>query len=72
MSPSICTASAGARPASTLSFESHTIRIVTINGEPWFVASDICRAIGIGCVFHGKATADSRANRTQFPRQSER
>ncbi|WP_175805950.1 BRO-N domain-containing protein [Burkholderia ambifaria] len=48
MSPSICTASAGARPASTLSFESHTIRIVTINGEPWFVASDICRAIGIG------------------------
>lgn len=24
------------------------------------------------CVFHAKANADSRANRTQFPRQSER
>lgn len=24
-----------------------SVRTVTINGEPWFVASDVCKALGI-------------------------
>lgn len=27
-------------------FQSHQVRIVTRNGEPWFVASDVCNALG--------------------------
>jgi prophage antirepressor-like protein len=30
------------------SFDSNQIRVSLIDGEPWFVAADICRAIGIG------------------------
>ena len=25
-----------------------SVRTVTINGEPWFVASDVCKALDIG------------------------
>nr|DAU22240.1 MAG TPA: repressor domain protein [Caudoviricetes sp.] len=32
---------------STYNFESHTIRTLTINNEPWFIAKDVCDAIGI-------------------------
>ncbi len=33
---------------SIFSFESQAdIRLIVINGEPWFIASDVCRAIGI-------------------------
>lgn len=28
-------------------FESAAVRTVVINGEPWFVAKDVCAAIGI-------------------------
>lgn len=28
-------------------FESHEVRALTINGEPWFVARDICDALGL-------------------------
>jgi prophage antirepressor-like protein/predicted transcriptional regulator len=31
----------------TFSFESNQIRVVNINIEPWFVAVDVCRALGI-------------------------
>lgn len=27
-------------------FEAHPVRIVVIDGEPWFVAADVCRALG--------------------------
>mgnify|MGYP003203766571 CR=1 FL=1 len=27
--------------------EEHQVRVVMINGEPWFVASDVCMAAGI-------------------------
>ncbi|HIA2831288.1 TPA: BRO-N domain-containing protein [Escherichia coli] len=27
--------------------EEHQVRVVMINGEPWFVASDVCMASGI-------------------------
>lgn len=32
---------------STYNFESHTIRTLAINNEPWFIAKDVCDAIGI-------------------------
>ncbi|MQM39672.1 hypothetical protein KBTX_03702 [wastewater metagenome] len=28
-------------------FNGHTIRVVTIDGEPWFVAADVCRVLGL-------------------------
>ncbi len=30
------------------SFESREIRVVEVNGEPWFVAADICKALELG------------------------
>ncbi|VWD15594.1 BRO-N domain-containing protein [Burkholderia contaminans] len=30
------------------SFESQRVRIVMLDGNPWFVASDVCKALGIG------------------------
>lgn len=36
------------KSTSIFSFESQAdIRVIVINGEPWFIASDVCRAIGI-------------------------
>lgn len=32
---------------STFNFENSAIRIIAINGEPWFIAKDVCDAIGI-------------------------
>ncbi|MBK1637274.1 BRO-N domain-containing protein [Rhodovulum adriaticum] len=32
----------------TFFFNSSTIRVVTIEGQPWFVAADVCRVLGIG------------------------
>ena len=29
-------------------FESHDVRVVLIDGEPWWVVNDVCAAIGIG------------------------
>lgn len=31
----------------TFNFQNYTIRNITINDEPWFVAKDICDAIDI-------------------------
>lgn len=30
---------------SNFNFEDHSVRTLIINGEPWFVASDVCSAI---------------------------
>lgn len=27
-------------------FEAHAVRALTVNGEPWFVAADVCEALG--------------------------
>ncbi len=27
--------------------ENHPVRVVLVGGEPWFVAADVCNAIGI-------------------------
>lgn len=32
-------------PSSVFNFESHTVRIIMVDGEPWFVAADVCRAL---------------------------
>lgn len=32
---------------STFNFETHAIRTVAINNEPWFIAADVCQAIGL-------------------------
>lgn len=29
-------------------FNDHQVRVVTIDGEPWFVLADLCRVLGIG------------------------
>lgn len=34
-------------PSSVFSFENHEIRSVIISDEPWFIAADVCKAIGI-------------------------
>lgn len=31
----------------TCAFNSSTIRVVTIQGEPWLVATDVCRVLGL-------------------------
>ncbi|UOK17042.1 antirepressor [Bordetella phage vB_BaM-IFTN1] len=34
------------QPDSTaFNFESHVVRVVVINGEPWFIAADLCKAL---------------------------
>lgn len=32
---------------SVIKFEGHTVRIVSVYGEPWFIAKDICAALDI-------------------------
>lgn len=36
-----------ASPSPIFSFKSHQIRTVTEDGQPWFVARDVCAALGI-------------------------
>ena len=31
----------------TFTFEQHSIRTIVINDEPWFIAKDVCDAIGL-------------------------
>lgn len=35
-------------PVSDFLFDDHHVRVVTRNGEPWFVAADVCAALTIG------------------------
>lgn len=32
---------------SNFQFQSNALRVIAVNGEPWFLAADVCRAIGI-------------------------
>lgn len=32
---------------SVICFEGHKVQIVQLNGEPWFIAKDVCRALGV-------------------------
>lgn len=38
----------GASAPTVFNFVSHTLRVVMRDGEPWFVAADVCAALGIG------------------------
>ncbi len=48
------TTSVSDRPSAVSKFEFptaaavHAIRTVSINGEPWFIAADVCVALGLG------------------------
>jgi prophage antirepressor-like protein len=39
-------------------FETHTVRVVMRDGEPWFVASDVCDALGYALVPHAMRMLD--------------
>lgn len=36
-----------ANQLSNFQFQDNTVRVVSISGEPWFLAADVCKAIGI-------------------------
>ncbi|MBL5922021.1 antirepressor protein [Lelliottia amnigena] len=37
----------GLQDISVIRFEGHSVRIISINGEPWFIAADVCKALEI-------------------------
>lgn len=37
----------GPQDISVIRFEGCSVRIISINGEPWFIAGDVCAALGI-------------------------
>jgi prophage antirepressor-like protein len=45
----LCTSNAA--NLSTFNYLSNTVRVVEIDGQPWFVGADVCKALG----FHVKA-----------------
>ncbi len=46
-------------------FNSNTIRVVTIDGEPWFVAADVCKALAIGNMSQATSNLSSNDVRNQ-------
>ena len=36
-----------ANQLSNFQFQDNAVRVIAVNGEPWFLAADVCRAIGI-------------------------
>ena len=47
MTENLSSASALASTQNTFNFESHSVRVVMRDGEPWFVAADVCLALGL-------------------------
>ncbi|OCS47450.1 BRO-N domain-containing protein [Ralstonia pickettii] len=47
MTGNLSSASALASTPNTFNFESHTVRVVMRDDEPWFVATDVCMALGL-------------------------
>jgi prophage antirepressor-like protein len=45
MTGNLSSASALVPTPNTFKFESHTVRVVMRNEEPWFIAADVCRAL---------------------------
>ena len=45
---------------SVINFEGAKVRIVKINGEPWFVASDVCMAASIDSTAIRKLDEDEK------------
>lgn len=46
----------------THTFDTHKIRVVQIDGDPWFVAADVCAALEIASVFYAysRLSADEK------------
>lgn len=44
---------------SVIKFEGHTVRIVNVYGEPWFVVSDVCQALEISNPTSAVSSLDS-------------
>lgn len=42
------------RHLSLLKFKDHDVRTIQIDGEPWFVASDVCQSIGLVPMNNGR------------------
>ncbi|MDV2968846.1 Bro-N domain-containing protein [Nitratireductor aquimarinus] len=38
---------AGDKPVSLFDFKGHKVRVVELEGEPWFVAGDVCGVLGL-------------------------
>ncbi|MGL5600627.1 MAG: BRO-N domain-containing protein [Silvania sp.] len=53
---------AGESDISVIRFEGAKVRIVKIDGEPWFVAADVCKALEIGNPSKAVAALDSDEN----------
>ncbi len=34
-------------PSGPYAFNAHTVRVVDLDGSPWFVAADVCRCLGL-------------------------
>jgi prophage antirepressor-like protein len=47
MTGNLSSASALAPTSNTFNFESHSVRVVMRDDEPWFVAADVCAALEI-------------------------
>ncbi|CAJ0690444.1 BRO-N domain-containing protein [Ralstonia wenshanensis] len=52
-------ASALAPTPNTFNFESHTVRVVMRDDEPWFVATDVCMALGLSNPSEAMRSLDS-------------
>ncbi|MCT7295571.1 Bro-N domain-containing protein [Ralstonia sp. CHL-2022] len=52
-------ASALAPTPNTFNFESHTVRVVMRDDEPWFVATDVCVALGLSNPSEAMRSLDS-------------
>lgn len=56
----------------TLSYQSMPIRFVLIDGQPWFVAADVCKAVGVynpryGAAKHVRAISESQKALGRLP-----
>ncbi|KQV84347.1 hypothetical protein [Rhizobium sp. Root1220] len=56
----------------TLSYQSTPIRFALIDGQPWFVAADVCKAVGVynpryGAAKYARAIADSEKMLGRLP-----
>jgi prophage antirepressor-like protein len=43
----------------------HQVRVVTIDGKPWFVAADVCRVLGLAPNVAGRTVRDDEKGQHQ-------
>ncbi|MGN8088049.1 BRO-N domain-containing protein [Ralstonia sp. 22086] len=59
MTINLSSASALASTPNTFNFESHSVRVVMRDDEPWFVATDVCMALGLSNPSEAMRSLDS-------------